>query len=139
MPTWIDVFENDTVNQFETMRENIMTSSLDMRREIGETIDSRINKMTQKVARDIGETKKMMHEKVREVGEQINDRIQDMETKQTDEKGLINELIVNLRKANESLANDLNQMGQQMLEKTEKIGWFERKLNKWIKLFETAE
>ena len=139
LPTWIDVFENDTVNQFETMRENIVDQALEMRRDIGESMDSRMTKMTETVARDIGETQKMVQEKVKKVGEQINDRIQDMETKQTDEKGLLTELIVNIRKANENLANDLNLMGQQMLEKTEKVGWFERKLNKWIKLFETAE
>jgi len=30
-------------------------------------------------------------------------------------------------------------MTKDMLQKTEKIAWFERKLNKWVKLFEDSE
>ena len=30
-------------------------------------------------------------------------------------------------------------MGSDMMNKTEKIHWFEKKLNKWVKLFEESE
>lgn len=59
--------------------------------------------------------------------------------KQTDEKGLVSELVVSLRNENSKLADDLSGTQKGFVEKSEKITWFERKLNKWIKLFEAAE
>mmetsp|Transcript_39431 Transcript_39431/g.51605 ORF Transcript_39431/g.51605 Transcript_39431/m.51605 type:complete len:89 (-) Transcript_39431:525-791(-) len=59
--------------------------------------------------------------------------------RQTDEKGWISELVANTRKENDKLADSLKEMSESFNDKSEKIGWFERKLNKWIKNFEEAE
>ena len=37
------------------------------------------------------------------------------------------------------MTSELKDMEAAFVEKNEKIGWFERKLNKWVKLFEDSE
>ena len=44
-----------------------------------------------------------------------------------------------MRKENEDLSDQLEVMKKSFNDKAEKINWFERKLNKWIKEFEEAE
>ena len=44
-----------------------------------------------------------------------------------------------MRKDNERLNAELQAVTKEIMAKSEKINWFERKLNKWIKLFEEAE
>ena len=44
-----------------------------------------------------------------------------------------------MRQANEVLKVELKEMSEQLISKFEKLTWFERKLNKWIKLFEESE
>jgi hypothetical protein len=43
-----------------------------------------------------------------------------------------------MRTENTNLQNVLTVMSTEMIAKTEKIAWFERKLNKWVKLFEDS-
>ena len=69
----------------------------------------------------------------------VIERLQFVESKQTDERGLIQELVNNLRKENARMNSELHDMEATFKEKQEKIGWFERKLNKWVKLFEESE
>ena len=44
-----------------------------------------------------------------------------------------------MRTENGDLSSQLAAMNQSFQEKSEKINWFEKKLNKWIKEFEEAE
>ena len=44
-----------------------------------------------------------------------------------------------MRDDNEALKAEFKLMGTDMMNKTEKIHWFEKKLNKWVKLFEESE
>ena len=83
--------------------------------------------------------KNVVNLQIRKVSEQTNDRVQELELKLTDEKGFTHEMIDQMKKVDENFSQDLNKMTEQIYEKTEKIGWFERKLNKWIKLFEGSE
>ena len=62
-----------------------------------------------------------------------------METKQIDEKGFVQELVANLRKEHEKQHGELQLLSEEFVQKAERIQFFERKLNKWIKLFEDSE
>lgn len=55
----------------------------------------------------------------------MNDRLQDIETKQIDEKGFINELVKNMRKENEQLHHELNLVHSENAAKTNKISVIE--------------
>lgn len=69
----------------------------------------------------------------------VSDRLEAVEVKQTDEKGLLNEVLKNIRSDNASLKHDLNAALADIAEKSNKIRLFEAKLNKWIRLFEDSE
>ena len=73
----------------------------------------------------------------------VKDRLELIEKTQTDEKGSISELVALMRSENGKMQDEFKDMNKEMLEwmvaKTTKIDWFERKLNKWVKLFEDAE
>ena len=56
----------------------------------------------------------------------MNDRLQDIETKQTDEKGFINELVKNMRKENLELHDELNMVHNENASKTNKISMIEQ-------------
>lgn len=67
------------------------------------------------------------------------ERLQAVEINQSDEKGAITEMVGEMKSDNKQIQEDLSITNEEMIAKTEKINWFERKLNKWVKLFETAE
>ena len=62
-----------------------------------------------------------------------------METDQTDNKGLLDEIVTNMKAENNVIKEEVSDMTEEMMQKTEKIYWFEKKLNKWVKLFEDHE
>ena len=55
----------------------------------------------------------------------MNDRLQYIETKQIDEKGFVNELVKNMRKENERLHEELNQVHSENASKSNKISAIE--------------
>ncbi len=65
--------------------------------------------------------------------------MQTIETKQTDEKGLIDEMVKNMQASNIEVKEEVSDLTEDIMQKTEKIYWFEKKLNKWVKLFEDHE
>lgn len=65
--------------------------------------------------------------------------MEDLEKKQTDEKGFIHEMVNGMKKSNENTTYELVIMNKTLVEKTEKLTWMERKVNKWIKMFEESE
>lgn len=68
----------------------------------------------------------------------VKDQIKEIKEAATDDKGFISDMVGNMRTENTNLQNVLTEMSTDMIAKTEKIAWFERKLNKWVKLFEDS-
>ena len=76
---------------------------------------------------------------MKNVTNNINARVEVVESKQTDERGLIDELTTNIRNENRALRDEILVGDVELKDKTKKFHWFEMKLNKWIRLFETSE
>lgn len=69
----------------------------------------------------------------------IKDNIQELQVRQSDSRGHYDDLIDKMKTENDSLRIEIKQMSTEISSKTEKIQWFERKLNKWVKLFDESE
>ena len=68
----------------------------------------------------------------------VKDQIKEIKEAATYDKGFISDMVGNMRTENTNLQNVLTEMSTDMIAKTEKIAWFERKLNKWVMLFEDS-
>ena len=52
---------------------------------------------------------------------------------------MINEMVKNMQASNIEVKEEVSDLTEDIMQKTEKIYWFEKKLNKWVKLFEEHE